>query len=147
MWWRQVGDGRRWLSLAFVARPVADRLAVMASRFDAWVREVGDDPDPRFTLANERTFLSWTTTSLGLLGIGLAVGTIIPGEPLALKIVAALWIALSIVVVIRALVRWFVVERAVRVGQGLPLSRSILWVAVAVALLSFASAFILVIAP
>lgn len=119
----------------------------MASRFDAWVRRVGDDPDPRFTLANERTFLSWTTTSLGLLGIGLAVGTIIPGEPLLLKIVAALWIVLAVAVVVRALVRWFVVERAVRLGEGLPLSRSILWVAIGIALLSVASAYILVIAP
>jgi putative membrane protein len=119
----------------------------MASRFDAWVRQVGDDPDPRFTLANERTFLSWTTTSLGLLGIGLAVGTIVPGEPLLLKIIAALWIVLSIFVVVRALVRWLAVERAVRLGLGLPVSRSILVVAAAIAMLSFASAFILVIAP
>jgi putative membrane protein len=119
----------------------------MARGFDSWVRNVGDDPDPRFTLANERTFLAWTTTSLGLLGIGLAVGTIVPGEPLLLKIVAAAWIALSIIVVVRAVVRWFVLERAMRLGQGLPLSRSIVWVAGAMAVLSFASAYVLVVAP
>ncbi|WP_009473397.1 MULTISPECIES: YidH family protein [unclassified Rhodococcus (in: high G+C Gram-positive bacteria)] len=28
---------------------------------------MGTDPDPRFTLANERTFLAWIRTSLGLL--------------------------------------------------------------------------------
>lgn len=119
----------------------------MPGRFDRWVRSVGEDPDPRFTLANERTFLAWLTTALGLLGIGLAVGTIIPGEPVVLKVVAALWITLSVVVSVRALVRWFIVERAMRLGQGLPLSRSILWVAVAVAVLAAASAYVLAIAP
>ncbi len=119
----------------------------MPGRFDRWVRSVGDDPDPRFTLANERTFLAWLTTALGLLGIGLAVGVIIPGEPVVLKVVAALWITLSVVVTVRALVRWFVVERAMRQGEGLPLSRSILWVAIGVGALSAASAYVLVVAP
>ncbi|MFC7446534.1 YidH family protein [Rhodococcus daqingensis] len=27
----------------------------------------GDDPDPRFTLANERTYLAWVRTGLGLI--------------------------------------------------------------------------------
>src|SRR5699024_4247315 len=33
----------------------------------------GDDPDPRFTLANERTFLSWIRTALAFIGGGIAV--------------------------------------------------------------------------
>src|SRR5690625_7225376 len=33
----------------------------------------GQDPDPRFTLANERTFLAWIRTSLALLAGGIAV--------------------------------------------------------------------------
>jgi putative membrane protein len=119
----------------------------MSGWFDAWVRRVGDDPDPRFTLANERTFLTWTTTALGLLGIGLAVGTLVPGEPVVLKVVAALWIVLSITVAVRALVRWFAVERAMRRGEGLPLSSSILWVALGIAALSLASAYVLAVAP
>lgn len=35
-------------------------------RFPASVYRVGDEPDPRFSLANERTFLAWIRTSLGL---------------------------------------------------------------------------------
>ncbi|MBM4509720.1 DUF202 domain-containing protein, partial [Rhodococcus hoagii] len=27
----------------------------------------GEDPDPRFTLANERTYLAWVRTGLGLI--------------------------------------------------------------------------------
>lgn len=33
----------------------------------------GTEPDPRFTLANERTFLAWIRTSLAMLAGGVAV--------------------------------------------------------------------------
>lgn len=109
------------------------------SRFDGWVRSVGDDPDPRFTLANERTFLAWMTTALGLLGVGLAVGTLIPGEVPALRLLGTAWVLLSLAVALRALVRWFVVERAMRTGHGLPLSRSIPLVALGLTVLALAT--------
>ncbi len=115
-------------------------------RFDAWVRSVGDDPDPRFTLANERTFLSWVTASLGMLGIGLAVGTIIPGEHLSINVLALLWILMAAVLSVRALVRWLRMERAIRLNQGLPLSTSIPVVAAAIAVLSVATGLAVVIA-
>ena len=39
-----------------------------------WVgTDDGDEPDYRFTLANERTFLAWVRTALGLLAGGVAV--------------------------------------------------------------------------
>lgn len=104
------------------------------------MRAVGEEPDPRFTLANERTFLAWMTTALGLLGIGLAVGTLIPGEVPALEVLGTLWVALSVAVAVRALVRWFVVERAMRQSLPLPLSRSIPVVALGLGLLAVATA-------
>jgi putative membrane protein len=119
---------------------------VGVGRFDAWVRAVGDDPDPRFTLANERTFLSWVTTSLGLLGIGLAVGTIIPGEHFSINLLAILWILMAAILSIRALIRWFRMERAMRLGHGLPLSTSIPVVAISLALLAVATGVAVVIA-
>ncbi|WP_461636477.1 YidH family protein, partial [Glutamicibacter soli] len=33
----------------------------------------GSEPDPRFTLANERTFLAWIRTSLAFLAGGIAL--------------------------------------------------------------------------
>src|SRR5688572_11480150 len=42
----------------------------------AWSRRLsaaGDDPDPRFTFANERTFLAWIRTSLALIAAGIGV--------------------------------------------------------------------------
>ena len=38
-----------------------------------WIYGVGEEPDYRFSLANERTFLAWVRTSLGLIGGGVAV--------------------------------------------------------------------------
>jgi len=37
------------------------------------VFDVGDDPDPRFTLANERTLLAWLRTALALVVAGVAL--------------------------------------------------------------------------
>ncbi|WP_143342795.1 YidH family protein, partial [Crossiella equi] len=42
-------------------------------RWPERVYGVGEEPDPRFTLANERTFLAWIRTSLGLMAAGVAV--------------------------------------------------------------------------
>ena len=119
--------------------------SVGVSRFDAWVRSVGEDPDPRFTLANERTFLAWMTTSLGLLGIGLAMGAISARQPVPIRTVALLWIVLGSVLAVRALLRWFTLERALRRNEAFPLSISIPLVAVAIALLSLLSAAVLVV--
>jgi len=35
--------------------------------------QVGEEPDPRFTLADERAFLAWMRTSLALLAAGRAI--------------------------------------------------------------------------
>ena len=42
-------------------------------RFPRSVFEEGEDPDPRFSLANERTFLAWIRTGLAFVAAGLAV--------------------------------------------------------------------------
>ena len=42
-------------------------------RFPRWVFGAGDEPDARFTLANERTFLAWIRTSLALSAAGVAL--------------------------------------------------------------------------
>ncbi|MDO7868830.1 YidH family protein [Nocardioides jiangxiensis] len=36
-------------------------------------QQTGQQPDVRFFLANERTFLAWQRTALGMLGAGVAV--------------------------------------------------------------------------
>ena len=40
---------------------------------DAAGGDVGTEPDPRFTLANERTLLAWNRTGLALIAFGAAL--------------------------------------------------------------------------
>ncbi len=47
----------------------------------------GRDPDPRFTLANERTFLAWNRTALALIGGGLAAGQLLQFDTRAIRLV------------------------------------------------------------
>lgn len=39
---------------------------------------VGKEPDARFSFANERTFLAWIRTALGLMTAGLAITQLLP---------------------------------------------------------------------
>ena len=41
-------------------------------------RSVGEEPDYRFTLANERTFLAWIRTALALIAGGVALVQLVP---------------------------------------------------------------------
>ena len=51
------------------SRPATDP----GRRWPGSVYRVGTEPDPRFTLANERTFLAWLRTALGLMVAAAAV--------------------------------------------------------------------------
>lgn len=83
----------------------------------------GEEPDPRFTLANERTFLAWVRTSLAFLAGGLALEAFafaaFPG-PLR-KALAVLLVAIGMVISAGAAVRWVSVEASMRHRKPLPL--------------------------
>lgn len=81
-------------------------------------------PDPRFVLANERTFLAWNRTALALIAGGLAAARFLPlhGDPLPLVIGLAL-ILFGGYIAWSAMRRWRSVERALRRGEQLPPSR------------------------
>ncbi|WP_301925428.1 YidH family protein [Corynebacterium glaucum] len=82
----------------------------------------GEEPDPRFTLANERTFLAWTRTALAFLagGIALAAFEIQGMHPRHQSAVAVLVILGGVAIAGGAAVRWVHVERAMRTGKPLP---------------------------
>jgi putative membrane protein len=105
------------------------------------VHDVGEPPDYRFSLANERTFLAWLRTGLALVAGGLAVAQFLPaGRPrtaIALALLAA-----GAVVAVRAVDHWARCERAMRLHQSLPPSRfpALLALAVAVGAVALAVA-------
>ncbi len=69
-----------------------------APRFPRQVYEVGTEPDPRFTLANERTFLAWIRTALALIAAGIALEALaLPIRP-DLRRIAAIILALPVVI-------------------------------------------------
>ena len=88
-------------------------------------RRDGDDIDPRFSYANERTFLAWNRTALALIGVGLAVANLLPPFEFAWgrRMIALPLIALGGVVAVLSLREWVINERAMRRHERLPGSR------------------------
>ena len=90
------------------------------ARFPRSVYREGDEPDPRFSLANERTFLAWIRTALALVTAGVAIEVLEVGHP-AWRLAAALvFVALGLVAIVRAWFGWAGTERALRRRQPLP---------------------------
>ncbi len=85
----------------------------------------GSDPDDqidyRFTLANERTFLAWIRTALGLLAGGVAVHTLVqPFRHAGIRrALAVSCIVLAVIVAAGAYRHWREVEAAMRRGDPL----------------------------
>src|ERR1700722_16823525 len=87
----------------------------------------GAEPDPRFTFANERTFLAWSRTALALVVAGLGIVQLLPpfpGVPVGRHLLGVPLIVLGAVLAVAAYVEWVHTQRALRRGEPLP--RSIL---------------------
>jgi putative membrane protein len=84
----------------------------------------GVEPDYRYTLANERTFLAYTRTALGLDAAGLALDQFFrpTGTHLRTALAAGV-ILLAIGVMGLGYTRWRQTERAMRIGAPLPAIR------------------------
>ncbi|MET7360213.1 DUF202 domain-containing protein [Streptomyces sp. NPDC005562] len=103
------------------------------------IREEGDTPDYRFSLANERTFLAWLRTALALIGGGFAVDQFLPDLRWGWRIGLALaLLAAGVLCSLRAVDHWVRCERAMRRGEDLPAGRfpTVLSLAVAVVALA-----------
>jgi putative membrane protein len=79
------------------------------------------EPDYRYTLANERTFLAYIRTALGLDAAGLAaVQFLRPSGTHLREGIAIVLVVLGIVVAVLSYRRWVTVDRAMRRGASLP---------------------------
>ncbi|WP_062380493.1 YidH family protein [Demequina pelophila] len=84
-------------------------------RFPRGVYAHGTEPDARFSLANERTFLAWIRTSLALMAGGLALEAFSVPIDETLRIVAAgALLALGLAAAVQAWLGWMRSERAMR---------------------------------
>jgi putative membrane protein len=90
---------------------------------------VGTEPDPRFSMANERTALAWVRTGLAFIAGGIALTSVsaVTDLPGFLKVVAMLSCAIGGFTALNALVSWQRNERALRLGEPLPAPTALRW--------------------
>lgn len=90
-------------------------------RWPARVYAEGEEPDYRFSLANERTFLAWLRTTLALVAAGVAVDFVdLAVDATVQRAVAAVLLGLGVACPPLAFYRWAVSERAMRRDEPLP---------------------------
>ena len=99
------------------------------------LQSIGEEPDPRFSLANERTFLAWIRTAEFFSSRSQATRLVI-AIPLVL---------LGAVVAFTSFPRWEEKERAMRLGEPLPPSSLPRLLAVAVGIVAVVAAVLAVI--
>lgn len=91
------------------------------SRWPGFVYSEGEEPDYRFSFANERTFLAWIRTALALLAAGVALDIVeLSVGSTVQHTMAVLLIVLGLVCAVLGWVRWALAERSMRRGQPLP---------------------------
>jgi|SRR5215469_877983 len=84
------------------------------------------EPDPRFTLANERTFLAWNRTALALIAAGLGIVQLLPpfpGVAFGRDIVGIPLIVLGAVIALAA--HWELKRNQAAMRRDEPLPRSL----------------------
>ncbi|MGV8966657.1 MAG: YidH family protein [Cellulomonas sp.] len=104
-----------------------------ARRFPGRVYRHGTEPDARFSLANERTFLAWIRTSLALLGGGVALESLALGMHPGFRLAASVVLILTgMLTPLQAWIGWSRTERALRLGTALPAAMFALPIGIAV---------------
>jgi putative membrane protein len=85
------------------------------------------DPDPRWTMANERTALAWVRTALALVagGVGLTSVARLAKLSRAIEFAAAGVCLLGAWAAVAAYIGWRQRDRAMRRGEPVPANRSL----------------------
>ncbi|MDU6685734.1 MAG: DUF202 domain-containing protein [Enterobacteriaceae bacterium] len=92
------------------------------------ISQLGEAPDYRFSLANERTFLAWIRTALGFLAAGVGLDQLAPefATPLIRLVLALLLCLFAGGLAVYGYMRWLRNEKAMRLKEDLPYTRSLL---------------------
>ncbi|WP_407319531.1 DUF202 domain-containing protein [Isoptericola halotolerans] len=91
------------------------------TRFPRSVYAVGDEPDPRFSLANERTYLAWVRTALAMFAAGVALEALeVPVDAGFRLASAGVFVLLGLLALVQAWRGWVRTERALRQNRSLP---------------------------
>jgi putative membrane protein len=104
-------------------------------------------PDYRFTLANERTFLAWLRTALALVAAGVAVVQLMPEFAItgARDVVGVVLAVFGTAVAAAAIDRWRRVQRAMERAEPLPRTLMPLLLGTALAVLGVVVAVLLLV--
>jgi putative membrane protein len=93
------------------------------SRFPRSVFTRGSEPDARFSLANERTFLAWISVSLALISVGVGLQSLASNVQPSFRLAAAVLLVLGgVACPIQAWFGWARIETALRERRPLPSS-------------------------
>ncbi|EHK0947289.1 YidH family protein [Citrobacter farmeri] len=89
---------------------------------------LGESPDYRFSLANERTYLAWIRTALGFLAAGVGLDQLAPdfATPVIRELLALLLCLFAGGLAIYGYLRWLRNEKAMRLKEDLPYTRTLL---------------------
>jgi inner membrane protein YidH len=83
-------------------------------------RLTGEEPDPRFSLANERTFLAWIRTSIALIAGAVAAAHLLEGVSGARWALAVPLAGLGLLIAVTSYGHHREIERAMRHDEPLP---------------------------
>jgi putative membrane protein len=120
----------------------------MADSPDSSPDDDGAEPDPRFTFANERTFLAWSRTALALVVAGLGIIQLLPpfpGVPWGRHVLGVPLIVFGAIVAVTAYGEWARSQRAMRHGRPLPRSVMPKILAVLICLMAVVSAVVVLV--
>lgn len=100
------------------------------------LHDIGDEPDVRFTYANERTFLAWSRTSLALVVTGIAATQLLPELDIegTRRLIGIPLILLGGVLALVSYRHWYANERAMRLHERLPPSYMTVVLAIGIAI-------------
>jgi putative membrane protein len=124
---------------------VADDTTTRAGEPDAGTA-AQHEPDYRFTLANERTFLAWQRTALGLLAAAVAVVQLV--QPMTFPdmrhVLGVVLAVLAMLTSAMGLLRWEQTDRAIRHGNPLARHPTPAYLAVGLALVGVLALWLII---